>query len=232
MGCPEDLTGSVVKLEPCPVIAHSAGRVILTTVHHLNAACRELTVRSSAGLVETLQTTDFHPFWSETKQGWVQAYTLAIGDQLQGRDHQPVTLIASHRLPGRHTVYNLTIESDHIYRVGFSATLVHNNCGSGRGGPYGHLKDHPSVNSSKPFTQSQKKKILAENETRNGGQLLDDVTGEPLVRPQQHKHGVTPPDNEAHIDHVYPCSEGGPNTFSNAEVRARIHNLKKGNKIE
>jgi hypothetical protein len=101
-----------------------------------------------------------------------------------------------------------------------------------RGGPYGHLPDHPSVDTGKPFTKTQKEKILAENEARNGGQLRDDVTGEPLVRPQQHTRGVTPPDNEAQIDHVYPRSQGGPNTNSNAEVRARIHNLKKGDKIE
>jgi RHS repeat-associated protein len=54
----------------------------------------------------------------------------------------------------------------------------------GRGGPYGHLNDHPSVNSGKPFTASQKKRILAENEAKNGGQILDDKTGLPLVRPQ------------------------------------------------
>ncbi len=101
-----------------------------------------------------------------------------------------------------------------------------------RGGPYGHLGDHPSVNSGKPFTQSQKQKILAENEARNGGELLDDLTGEALVRPQQHTRGVRPPDNEAQVDHVYPRCEGGPNTFSNAEVRARIENIKKGSKIE
>ena len=113
------------------------------------------------------------------------------------------------------------------YNVFCSATK-----GGGRGGPYGHLDDHPSVNSGKKFTQSQKQKILAENEARNSGQLLDDVTGEPLVRPQQHKRGVTPPSNEAHVDHVYPRSKGGPNSFSNAEVRSRASNLQKGSKIE
>lgn len=103
---------------------------------------------------------------------------------------------------------------------------------AGRGGPCGHLDDHPSVNSGKPFTPSQKKKILAENEARNGGQILDDKTGLPLVRPQKYSEGIRPPDNEAQIDHVFPRSNGGPNTFSNAEVRSRVDNLRKGNKIE
>jgi hypothetical protein len=60
--------------------------------------------------------------------------------------------------------------------------LVHNSSGAqgtGTGGSYGHLDDHPSVNSGKPFTQTQKQRILAENEA----QVLDDVTGQPLVRP-------------------------------------------------
>jgi uncharacterized protein RhaS with RHS repeats len=101
-----------------------------------------------------------------------------------------------------------------------------------RGGPYGHLDDHSSVSSGKPFTQSQKRKILAENQGRNSGQILDDVTGEPLVPAQQHTRGVTPPGNEAHVDHVYPRSQGGPNSFANAEVRSRAANLLKGDKIE
>jgi hypothetical protein len=100
-----------------------------------------------------------------------------------------------------------------------------------RGGPYGHLEDHPSVNSGKDFTQSQKAKILAENEANNGGILRDDRTGEVLVRPRQSQKGVTPPSNEANVDHAYPKSEGGPNSFSNADVRSRANNLKKSNKL-
>ncbi len=100
------------------------------------------------------------------------------------------------------------------------------------GGPYSHLDDHPSVGPGKDFTQSQKRKMLAENEARNGGVLRDDRTGEALQRAQQHKKGVTPPTNEAHIDHVDPKSLDGTNSFGNAEVRSRLNNLKKGNKIE
>lgn len=98
------------------------------------------------------------------------------------------------------------------------------------GGPYSHLKDHPSVGAGKDFTTSQKKKILSENEKINNGVLRDDVDGTPLVRAQQHKKGVTPPGNEAHIDHVTPRSKGGPNSFSNAHVRSRKNNIEKSDK--
>ena len=102
---------------------------------------------------------------------------------------------------------------------------------AGRGGPYGHLDDGPTVGSAKPFTPAQKRKILEENRISNGGVLKDDVTGEIGQAPSQHKKGVTPPDNEVHIDHYYPKSEGGPNTFSNAEVRLRKNNLEKSDTI-
>jgi hypothetical protein len=105
------------------------------------------------------------------------------------------------------------------------------NSNTSTGGPYGHLQDGPTVNSGKDFTQSQKKRILDENEAKNGGVLRDDKSGEPLVRPQQHRKGVTPPSNEAHVDHAYPKSQGGPNSYGNADVRSRANNLAKGDKI-
>lgn len=101
-----------------------------------------------------------------------------------------------------------------------------------KGGPYSHLEDHPSVGPGKDFTDSQKKKILAENKKRNGGTIRDDRTGEKLVKPKQHKAGVSPPSNEAQIDHVDPRSKGGSNSFSNAEVRSRANNIAKSDKVE
>jgi hypothetical protein len=83
-----------------------------------------------------------------------------------------------------------------------------------------------------PFTPSQRKAILDENKRQNGGLLQDDRTGEVLVPPQQRKRGVTAPPNEAQVDHVYPQSAGGPNTYSNAEVRSRLNNIRKGKRID
>jgi hypothetical protein len=102
----------------------------------------------------------------------------------------------------------------------------------GRGGRYGHLEDPPTANSGKPFTPTQRKAIFAENGRQNGGLMRDDRTGEILVPPQQRQRDVPAPPNEAQIDHVYPRSRGGPNTYSNAEVRSRLNNIRKGNRIE
>ena len=63
---------------------------------------------------------------------------------------------------------------------------------------------------------------------RNGLQLKDDVTGQLGVAPRKHTRGVAPPKNEVHIDHVKPKSAGGANSASNAHVRLREGNLKKG----
>jgi Pretoxin HINT domain len=129
MGCPDGLMAVVESIEPCPAIQDSDGRVILTTVNHLNTACRALTVRDQSGNTETIQTTDYHPFWSETHQDWVQAGKLAVGENVRGLNlHNALVVIDSQRIAGAHLVFNMTVESEHVYRVGNHAILVHNNC--------------------------------------------------------------------------------------------------------
>lgn len=65
----------------------------------------------------------------------------------------------------------------------------------------------------------------------NGGALRDDATGAELVKPQKSKKGVTPPANEAHIDHIVPKAAGGTNDYSNLRVISRESNLAKGKKV-
>jgi Pretoxin HINT domain len=127
MGCPDGLMAVVESIEPCPAIQDSDGRVVLTTVNHLNTACRALTVRDHSGNTETIQTTDYHPFWSETHQDWVQAGKLAVGENLRGLNlHNELVVIDSQRIAGAHLVFNMTVESEHVYRVGWNSILVHN----------------------------------------------------------------------------------------------------------
>lgn len=82
------------------------------------------------------------------------------------------------------------------------------------------------------FTRAQKRDILRANRERNGGDLRSDKSGELLQPAQQSKKGVTPPGNEAHVDHKLPRSAGGTNDPSNAQVLSRDENLKKSNKTE
>jgi RHS repeat-associated protein len=95
------------------------------------------------------------------------------------------------------------------------------------GGPYSNLEDHPSVGPGKDFTQAQKRNILNANRAQNGGNLQSDESGTPAVAPQQSKKGITPPSNEAHVDHIEPKSKGGSNSYKNAQVLTREENMKK-----
>jgi len=97
------------------------------------------------------------------------------------------------------------------------------------GGPYSNLEDGVSVGSGKSFTSAQKKAILAENAARNNGVVKSDLSGETTVPSQKSQKGVTPPSNEAQIDHIKPRSKGGSNSYSNAQVLTREENRKKSN---
>lgn len=96
--------------------------------------------------------------------------------------------------------------------------------------PYAHLNDHPSVGPKKAFTRAQKRNILEENKLKNDGVICSDKSGAQAIQPEQHTKGVSPPSNEAHIDHIEPRSAGGTNSYSNAQVLTREENLSKGAK--
>jgi hypothetical protein len=82
----------------------------------------------------------------------------------------------------------------------------------------------------KAFTKAQKRDILAANRAKNNGVLRSDLSGKELVKAQQHQKGVSPPRNEAHVDHIKAKSKGGTNSPSNAQVLSREENLSKSNK--
>ncbi|MDB6021366.1 MAG: hypothetical protein JWQ04_1223 [Pedosphaera sp.] len=96
-------------------------------------------------------------------------------------------------------------------------------------GPYDQIANPKNVTSGGEFTAAQKKAYYEANMEANGGVLKDDVTGETLQYPQKSQRGVTPPPNEAQIDHYYPSSEGGLNSSANARVRSREANRAKSN---
>jgi YD repeat-containing protein len=94
-------------------------------------------------------------------------------------------------------------------------------------GPYADIPNPKNVKEGGDFTAAQKKAYYEANMEQNGGVLTDDVTGEVLEYPQKSQAGVTPPPNEAQIDHYYPRSEGGLNSSANARVRSRAGNRAK-----
>jgi hypothetical protein len=87
--------------------------------------------------------------------------------------------------------------------------------------PYAHLQDPPSVGAGKEFSATQKNTIIEDNLSRNNGVVRSDLSGNILVKPQQSQRGVTPSPNEWQIDRIEPKSQGGSNSYSNAQVLSR-----------
>jgi hypothetical protein len=77
------------------------------------------------------------------------------------------------------------------------------------------------------FDDARKSGILKENMRRNNNVLRSDKTGKILQQPTKSTRGVAPPRNEAQIDHIFPKSMGGPNSFGNAQVIERSANIAK-----
>ena len=82
----------------------------------------------------------------------------------------------------------------------------------------------------KNFTQAGKRTVRDRNASANGGDMLCENCGTETVLPQQSRRGVTPPGNEAHVDHILPKSRGGDGAPSNGQVLCRDCNLDKSNK--
>jgi hypothetical protein len=101
---------------------------------------RTLTIAGDGGTIETLRTTDEHPFFARDR-GWVAAGELRPGDRLQQPDGSWQEVLDSVREAGPDgiAVFNLEVESDHTYFVADADTSftnpvwVHNACRPGIG---------------------------------------------------------------------------------------------------
>lgn len=84
--------------------------------------------------------------------------------------------------------------------------------------------------SGKDFTKRQKEIVKERNAKENDGKVRCVGCGVETVRGKRHEKGVTPPENEAHVDHKLAKSKGGAGEVDNGQVLCRKCNLKKGNK--
>lgn len=121
---PEGLTGKVESISACPPIETGSGRVVLTTVSHLNDFVFTLTLSDSQGNSDNLGVTGYHKFYTEDR-GWVSASELTQGEVVRTA-YGDATVTGLVRNPGTFTVYNMTVEADHVYYVGDLTALVHN----------------------------------------------------------------------------------------------------------
>jgi RHS repeat-associated protein len=141
------------------------------------------------------------------------------------RQEQSTAFQAS--LPAVVGMANLELNAESAIVAPEAKAVIEETAAEKAAGPYANLEDHPSAGPGKDFTQAQKRNILNANREKNGGTLLSDESGTQAGAPQQSKKGITPPSNEAQVDHIEPKSKGGSNSYKNAQVLTREENLKK-----
>ena len=82
----------------------------------------------------------------------------------------------------------------------------------------------------KPFTRTGKTLVKERNAAKNEGRTRCESCGTETVPAKKHEKDVTPPANEAHVDHVIPKAKGGPGEPDNGQVLCRECNLEKSDK--
>ena len=119
----------VESIEPCPRIEDGPGRVVLSTVTHLNERVLRLWL---TGLDEPLEPTWLHRLYSTDRRAWVPAGELEVGEHLWTLSG-PAEITRIERAAGARRVYNLEIETRHCYLVSAAGVLSHNinPCGLG-----------------------------------------------------------------------------------------------------
>jgi 5-methylcytosine-specific restriction endonuclease McrA len=80
------------------------------------------------------------------------------------------------------------------------------------------------------FTKKGKTAVKKENAEKNDGKNRCESCEVETVQAQQHQKGITPPKNEAQVDHVIPRAKGGDGEPDNGQVLCRDCNIKKSDK--
>lgn len=81
------------------------------------------------GLEEALGVTAKHPIWSVSRERWVDAEHLEVGELAQTSEGGTIKLLQKEYEPETHVTYNIEVYDAHNYFVSDSAILVHNTGG-------------------------------------------------------------------------------------------------------
>jgi hypothetical protein len=112
----------VLRIEPCPKIRPGKGSVITGTFKHVVSHVLDLYIQGEA---KPLGTTPNHLFWCEDAQAFLRADELLPG-QLVRTTRGPRPLLRVLASKRTQEVFNLEVQSVHIYHVGPNGILVHN----------------------------------------------------------------------------------------------------------
>ncbi len=112
----------VLDIQACPEIKPGKGKVVLTTVTHLNSFVMKIKLVGEDTLIEP---TDRHRLFSVTRNDWIPAVQLTVGELLKTKDGSIEIESITQRL-GTQRVYNIEVETQHCYYVGNNKILSHN----------------------------------------------------------------------------------------------------------
>jgi hypothetical protein len=121
----------VRSIDPCPIIAHGAGRVVLGTLTHLSGYVRTLTFE---GTKVTIEPTREHRLYSLDRNDWISAGDLVEGETLQSAGG-PIVVASNTASPGVRRVFNIEVEAEHEFLASELEVRSHNSyaesCASG-----------------------------------------------------------------------------------------------------
>lgn len=106
-----------------PKTGETGPRKVIDLIRH-SGPHTLVAVRLSDG--STIDATDKHPFWVETRGEWVDAIDLQPGDVVIDADGDRLTVTSLGISEQDLTAYNLTVDGLHTYFAGSDSVLVHN----------------------------------------------------------------------------------------------------------
>lgn len=116
----------VLAVDACPQIEDGPGRVVTGTFQHSAANVIDLFVSCED---QPIGTTANHPFWSETRQEFVQAGLLQPGEELRTATGKQAFVTKIVPRSESEAVFNLEVDAQHVYVVASQGILVHNSQG-------------------------------------------------------------------------------------------------------
>ncbi|MFF7297461.1 polymorphic toxin-type HINT domain-containing protein [Streptomyces sp. NPDC008265] len=127
----EDLADGDQVLATDPETGETASRPVTATIYtEDDKTYVDLGIQTPDG-VDTITTTDHHPFWSETEHVWKDAEDLKAGESLRTDQGTPAVIAAVRVFEAFDETYNFTVGDLHTYYVlaGETPVLVHNSSG-------------------------------------------------------------------------------------------------------
>ena len=110
----ENIHARITKIENCPKIATGSGRVVLTTVDHLDRGTGELTFVTDDGKTETVVIDGNHNVFSNDRNESVHAAVLRKGEKIKGHEGAELRVESTKHSDKTEKVRRINLEDEHV----------------------------------------------------------------------------------------------------------------------